>query len=97
MTKSEILTILQNYKTEYFEKYGILDIGIFGSTARNEAQEESDVDVVIKLQKPELFMLVGIKQELESRFNRPVDIVTYRERMNPFLKKRIDREAVYVW
>jgi len=43
-----------------------------------------------------LFYLVGIKQVLEEKFQRPVDIVRYRDRMNAFLKKRIDREAVYV-
>ena len=40
-------------------------------------------------------MLAGIKDDLKRRFNKPVDIVTYSENMNPFLKKRIDKEAVY--
>ena len=43
----------------------------------------------------DLFMLVGIKNELEERLHRSVDIVTYRENMNQFLKKKIDGEAVY--
>jgi predicted nucleotidyltransferase len=42
----------------------------------------------------DLFMLVGIKNELEERLHRSVDIVTYRENMNQFLKKKIDGEAV---
>jgi uncharacterized protein len=50
---------------------------------------------VVRISKPDLFMLVGIKHELEKRLHRPVDIVTYRESMNQFLKKRIDGEAVY--
>lgn len=51
--------------------------------------------VVIRIVKPDLFMLVGIKHELEERLLRSVDVVTYREDMNTFLKKRIDREAVF--
>lgn len=95
MGKKEIIEILRDYKKEYAEQYGILDIGIFGSIARDEALEDSDVDVVVRIVNPDLFILVGIKNELEERLHRPVDIVTYRDSMNQFLKKRIDEEAVY--
>jgi uncharacterized protein len=95
MGKKEIIEILDNYKKEFAEQYDILKIGIFGSVARDEAGENSDVDVIIQILKPDLFMLVGIKNDLEERLRRPVDIVTYRENMNQFLKKRIDKEAVY--
>jgi uncharacterized protein len=50
---------------------------------------------IIQISKPDLFMLVGIKNDLEERLQRQVDIVTYRENMNQFLKARIDKEAVY--
>jgi len=95
MGKKEIIEILRDYKKEFAEKYGILMIGIFGSVARDEAGGDSDVDVVVRISEPDLFMLVGIKNDLEERLHRPVDIVTYRENMNQFLKKRIDGEAVY--
>lgn len=95
MNTQEIIEILRDYKRERGARYGIVDIGVFGSVARDEAGEASDVDVVVRILKPDLFMLVGLKDELAERFHRPVDIVTYRENMNPFLKKRIDGEAVY--
>ncbi len=57
---------------------------------------QSDIDVVVELRKPDLFYLIGIKQDLEEKFHRPVDIVRYRDKMNTFLKGRIDKEAVYV-
>jgi len=95
MSKKEIIEILSAYKKEYAEQYGILEIGVFGSIARDDIREDSDVDVVVRISKPDLFTLVGIKNELEERFHQSVDIITYREDMNPFLKKRIDGEAVY--
>jgi len=95
MGKNDIIKILQDYKKEVAEQYNILKIGIFGSVARDEAGKESDVDVVLSISEPDLFMLAGIKGDLEDRLRRPVDIVTYRDTMNPFLKKKIDEEAVY--
>lgn len=96
MGKRDIIKILRKYKKDFADRYNILTIGIFGSVARDDAGEDSDVDVVVQISEPDLFMLVGIKNDLEERLRRPVDIVTYRDNMNPFLKKRIDREAVYV-
>ena len=95
MDKKEIIKILSDYKKEFAEQYGILDIGVFGSVARDEIGKNSDVDVVVRIIKPDFFMLVGIKNDLEKRLHRTIDIVTYRESMNQFLKKRIDGEAVY--
>ena len=95
MEKEELIDILRNYKNERANYYGIMTIGIFGSTARGDTREESDVDIVLRIREPDLFMLVGIKEELEERLHRPVDLVTYRDNMNLFLKKRIDEEAVY--
>ena len=71
-------------------------MGIFGSVARDIVCEGSDVDVVVQMQSPNLFTLVHVKEELEEAFHEPVDIIHYRERMNAFLKKRIDQETIYV-
>ena len=47
------------------------------------------------LEKQDLFNLIGIKQDLEEKFGLPVDIVSYREKMNNYLKRRIEDEALY--
>ena len=96
MKRNEIIRTLSGFMDMNKDRYEIIRIGIFGSAARDSMNEQSDIDVVVELGKPDLFYLIGIKQDLEERFNRPVDIVRYRDRMNAFLKKRIDKEAVYV-
>jgi len=90
------LEILRRHKGEFAEQYGVTALGLFGSVARGQAGGTSDVDVVVCMKDPNLFRLVHIKETLEEALHEHVDIVQYRERMNLFLKNRIDQEAVYV-
>jgi predicted nucleotidyltransferase len=96
MDRDYILNQLAQYKKNNYDKYGIVNIGVFGSVARNEATDLSDVDICIKTKTPDMFMLVHIKEELQNIFHKSVDIVRLRDKMNPYLKKRIEQEAIYV-
>ena len=96
MDRSSLLDKLGRFKKDNEEKYGIQSIGIFGSFARDQATELSDVDIVVKMETPNPFTIVHIKEELEGQLDMPVDIVRLREKMNPFLRNRIEKEAVYV-
>jgi hypothetical protein len=96
MNRSEILTRLYSYKKRYQEQYRFVRIGIFGSVAKGVSNEKSDIDIVIEQKEPDLFLLGCIKADLEKEFGKEVDIVRLRKEMNPFLKNRIEREAVYV-
>lgn len=94
--KENVLPELKQYRQEFGVKYGILSLGIFGSLARDSVSDSSDIDVVVRLKEPNLLTLSRIRIDLEERLHRPVDIVNFRERMNPFLKNRIQQEAMYV-
>ena len=94
--KENVLQDLKRFQREFGPRYGILSLGLFGSLARDAASEDSDIDIVVRLKEPNLFTLSRIRIELEERLHRHVDIVSYRERMNPFLKNRIQQEACYV-
>ena len=96
MNKDYVLELLRKYKISNHDKYGIEAIGLFGSVARDEATEESDVDICIRTKTPDMFMLVHIKDELQTIFHKSIDIVRVRDKMNPYLKSRIDKEAIYV-
>ena len=96
LNQKDILNYLTQHKKEFQEKYNIEKIGLFGSYARGEAHEDSDIDIVVNLKKTTLSALVGIKEEIESYFQIHVDIIQYRDRMNNFLKSRIERDAIYV-
>lgn len=96
MIKEPLLDALAGYRERRAGDYGIVRLGVFGSSARHAEGQTSDVDIVVELAKPDLLILVGIKQELEDLFDRQVDVVRYRDNMNHFLKQRIDRDVVYV-
>jgi uncharacterized protein len=69
--KSKIIPVLR--------KYEVTKAGIFGSYARGEASEDSDVDILVDLPKNKsLFDLVGLKQDLEEILSTKVDVVTYK-------------------
>jgi len=96
VNRNNVVNIISRFKAENLNKYGIKKIGIFGSVALNLGSPTSDIDVVVELEKPDMFCLIGIKQDLEALLNMPVDIVRYRKSMNKYLKQRIDADAVYV-
>ena len=96
MDRNIAVNIISQFKAENLDRYGIKKLGIFGSMALDSTGPANDVDIVVELKKPDMFCLIGIKQDLEALLNMPVDIVRYRKSMNKFLKKRIDTDAVYV-
>ncbi|PTB83418.1 nucleotidyltransferase [Sulfurovum lithotrophicum] len=95
MTKETILDYLASHKDEFQKKYQIQSIGIFGSYARNEATQESDIDIFVKM-KPDLFKLVGLKQQIEEDLQKKVDVIREHKHMKPFLLKMIQKDIDYV-
>ena len=96
MKRDDIILSLRRFKEINQQKYNIIRIGLFGSLARGNMGEQSDIDVVVELKTQDLFDLIGIKLDLEEQLSQEVDIVSYRKKMNEFLRRRIDKEAVYV-
>ncbi len=96
MRREAALRELSAHKEEWFGKYGLTKLGIFGSVARDEAQATSDVDVVIKMVRPDIFLLVALRTELMDALGAEVDLVTDHEHLRPLFKQRLSREAIYV-
>ena len=92
MGYQEVLNTLAHIKT----KYNIPELYLFGSFAKHQENENSDVDIAVKLEKTDAFLLVRIMHEAQEKLHRNVDIVQLRERMNPLLKKFILEEGVRV-
>jgi len=96
MTKNEIITYLREHKNYFMKKYQISKLALFGSYSRNENKDDSDVDIAIETSLSDYFKLYDFKEELENSFHSKVDIIRLRDKMNIALKKRIEKDGIYV-
>ena len=92
MNTSDAIDILRKFKVNFADKYGIKTLGFFGSFARKQQKETSDLDVVVTQEEPDFFTLVVIKEELEKLTNYKVDVVNFRESF----KTNILKDAIFV-
>ena len=93
MNKTDILNYLQNHYQEFKDKYNVEQIGLFGSYARDEATKDSDIDIFVKM-PPKAFDMLSLKESLEDTFAKEIDIVRIRDKMNPYLYKRIIKDGI---
>lgn len=98
MTKSDILYYLTQHKEEFFQRFGLVKLGLFGSFGRGEGREDSDIDILIELDKDVDNVYrkkQDLKHELENYFQRKVDIA--REKyLKPLARKSIMDDVTYV-
>ncbi len=86
--KNKILPILRSY--------GAKRAGLFGSYVRGEIREDSDIDILVEIEKDfSLLDFVGIKLEIEEVLGREVDLVEYNT-IKPLLRERILKEQVVI-
>lgn len=95
MTKEMILNYLATHKQAFQEEYEVEKIGLFGSYARNEAKEDSDIDIFVQM-KPSLFKMVGLKQHIEEDLKKRVDVIREHKNIKPILLKMIQKDIEYV-
>lgn len=94
-TTAQIMDFLESHKDFFSSEFKVTKIGIFGSYARGDGNDESDIDIVVELEKPDLYYLIGIKQAVEEALGGKVDVVRLRDKMNATLKRRIEQDAIY--
>lgn len=95
-TTQEILSKLRDYKAAFAEKYGIERLGLFGSCARGEQDDRSDIDVVIKMQQPSYFTHFYIREDLENLFRNKVDVITLHENQIAAFRQNVERDIIYI-
>lgn len=96
MRKDEALSLLGAHKQEMVQQFGVRQLAVFGSTARNEARDDSDIDVLVEFDGGATFdRYMGLRAYLESLLGTGIDLTTppaIRPRMRPLIEK----DLIYV-
>ncbi|SMP08260.1 hypothetical protein SAMN06265339_0601 [Desulfurobacterium pacificum] len=100
MKKEEVIKILQKHRKD-IEKFGVKRIGLFGSVARDKANEKSDIDFVVEFGKGKATFknFGGLIEFLENLFHREMDILTpegIKSIRIKSVRERIKKEVEYV-
>lgn len=97
MGKDECIKLLKKYMTILKDKYGITSLSLFGSTARGEQTDISDIDLFVETQTANPFLLQDAKEFLEKEMGTSVDIIRNHENLNPRLRKRILKDSTTIF
>ena len=90
LSRDEILSALTKEKDYLSENYCVSSIALFGSYSRNEQTEDSDIDILIELHKSTYRNFSGVKNFLESLFQKKIDLVCsngLNEAIKPYIMK----------
>lgn len=96
MKRDEVLKVLSEHRDELHRQFGAKSLALFGSVARDEATETSDVDLLVEFDRPTgLFGLIQLQQRLETMLGCKVDVGTAAG-LRPRIRERVLREALRV-
>jgi uncharacterized protein len=96
MKKKDVLDILKNQKEELHRQFHVKSLSLFGSVARDEATEVSDVDLLVEFDAPTgYFGLIALQDHLEELLRCPVDVGTAQS-LKPRIRDQVIQESVHV-
>ena len=94
-TREEYIALITSHAEELQNTFGITSLRLFGSVARNQHHDGSDVDIYVEM-PPKFFLIVRLKAYLEALLGCPVDIIRKHQHLNPFLLKEIEKDGIEV-
>lgn len=95
-TREQILAYLHEHKEELHERFGVTRLGLSGSYARNEATEQSDIDIIVSLQSSNSFRsFFGLLHFLQDNLDERIDLATEAS-LKPRVKDSVLRDIHYV-
>ena len=96
MTRDEVLTLIRAHKAVLADRFGVNSLALFGSTARNQAREDSDVDILVEFEgETDWRRYFGLQLYIEDLLAQPVDLTTSRT-LPDKRRASVEAEAVSV-
>ncbi len=94
LSKDKILSVLKNNK-HALQNLGVEEIGLFGSYAKNEAKEKSDIDIFTKLNKTDYRTILNVLLFLESKLPAKIDLIYNGPHLRTSFLQTLEREVIY--
>lgn len=94
--KQQYIDLLTEATPYIRSEFGVKSMRMFGSVARGEDDERSDVDIFVDM-PPKAFKVVGLKQYLQELLGRAVDVVRSHSHLDPFLTNEINRDGITIF
>lgn len=95
MNREEVLRILRKNQDELAQEYGVKSLSLFGSVARNQANDASDVDILVEFSRPiGLFEFFSLQDRIEQLLDCAVDLGT-PESLKPRIRERVLAERYH--
>jgi uncharacterized protein len=96
MGKKEVIDIIKKNKLELESRYGVQQLGLFGSYVKERQRKRSDIDILVTFSRDiDLFDFLDLREYLENRLKNKVDLVMATA-LKPTIGKRILAEVEYV-
>lgn len=96
MNRDDVLDLLRAHKVSLAQRFGVTELALFGSFARDQATDDSDVDILVRFDKPATSAaFFGTQFYLEDLLGRPVDLATNRD-LRVEIRPYVEREIVNV-
>jgi uncharacterized protein len=96
MRRADLLTLLRQHKPELQRRFGVQTLALFGSQAREQANEGSDIDLLVAFEGPaSSAQYFGAQFYLEDLLGHPVDLVSDKA-LRPQLRPFVERDAIHV-
>ena len=96
MNRADVLSLLRAHKATLAERFGVVELRLYGSFARNQTTSDSDVDVLVRFDAPpDWRRYFGAQAYLEDLLGRPVDMATNQE-LRAEIRPYVERELIDV-
>jgi predicted nucleotidyltransferase len=95
LTGLQIISQLRAEKSFLNEKFGVVDIGLFGSFAIGQPNRDSDIDLFVALKEPRFDWIAGLQVYLENKFNRKIGLIRKGNPSNQHFEKTVEKEIIY--
>jgi predicted nucleotidyltransferase len=90
----DVIDILRRHEEEIKKRFGVKRIGLFGSFARGEQKDTSDVDILVEFEEPTFDNFMNLAFFLEDLFSRRVELVT-PDSLSPYIAPYVKKEVVW--